>query len=170
MYQKRIPLRRLFSVTVLAVILTAALGAPLVAQDGGESLLSASDAEQQVRERDEQERRAVLERDVDTLHELWSDGFTVNAPSNQIMRRSAVFELINNGTLHYSTFDREIEHVEVLGDVVVLMGRERVHPIGNAPNAGMEVERRFTSIWQNEDGEWRTVARHASTVEVKPTS
>lgn len=170
MYQKWIPFRRPFSVPVLAVILTAALAPPLVAQDGEETLMSASEAEQQVRERDEQERRAVLERDVDTLHELWSDRFTVNAPSHQIVRRSAVFALIENGTIHYSTFDREIEHVEVLGDVVVLMGRERVLPIGNAPNAGMEVERRFTNIWQNEDGEWRTVARHASTVEVKPTS
>jgi hypothetical protein len=40
------------------------------------------------------EDRAVLEGDTSKVNELWADGFTVNAPNNQIMRKPAILALM----------------------------------------------------------------------------
>jgi hypothetical protein len=44
------------------------------------------------------------------------------------------------------------------------MGGETIQPIGNAPQAGQTVQRRFTHVWKNEEGVWRLVARHANII------
>jgi len=67
-------MRIAFSVTLLVV----GAGAWTGARAQGRS----ADADA-VRARDDQERVAILNRDGPALERLWSDDFTVNAPSNQ---------------------------------------------------------------------------------------
>jgi ketosteroid isomerase-like protein len=121
--------------------------------------------EKTVRALDDQERTAVLKRDHPALERLWSDQFTVNAPSSQVViGRRAVFDLVQRGSIHYSSFERTIEFIRVSGDLAIIMGAETVRPIGKAPLAGQTVQRRFTNIWSREGGTWRLIARHANVI------
>jgi ketosteroid isomerase-like protein len=124
-----------------------------------------SSDEATVRSLDNQERTAVLNRDRPALERLWSDPFTVNAPSNQVViGKRAVLDLVQRGVLHYSSFKRTIEFVRLDGDIAIIMGAETVQPIGDAPLAGQTVQRRFTNIWKKEAGTWHMIARHANMI------
>ncbi|HVT45075.1 MAG TPA: nuclear transport factor 2 family protein [Thermoanaerobaculia bacterium] len=121
-----------------------------------------------VRLLDEQVRMAVLDRDTTALERLLSEQLIVNAPNNQVsLNRRAVLDLVQQGVIHYASFERTIEVVRIDGDVAIVMGAEIVRPIGNAPLAGQTVQRRFTNIWKKEDGTWRLTARHANVIAVR---
>lgn len=121
--------------------------------------------EQTVRSLDDQERVAVLKQDQPALERLWSDQFTVNAPSNRVViGKRAVLALVQRGALQRSSFERKIEFIHVDGGFCIIMGAETVQPIGDAPLAGQTVQRRFTNIWRKEAGTWRMIARHANVI------
>jgi hypothetical protein len=89
--------------------------------------------------------------------------FTVNNPRNSITRGSdAVVALIRNGTIDYSSFDRDIETMLFHGSTVIVMGSETITPVNKAPPTRRTVRRRFTHFWMRRDGEWRLTARHAN--------
>jgi ketosteroid isomerase-like protein len=121
--------------------------------------------EETVRSLDDQERTAVLNRDLSALERLWSDQLTVNSPSNRVtVGKRDVLALVERGLIHYSSFERRIEFIRVDGDIAIIMGAETVQPIGDAPMAGQKVQRRFTNIWKKEATTWRLMARHANVV------
>jgi ketosteroid isomerase-like protein len=118
-----------------------------------------------IRSLDDQERTALLNRDIAGLERLWSDQLTVNAPTNQVVvGKSAVLALVKRGLIHYSSFERKTEFIRVDGNVAVVMGAETVQPIGDAPMAAQTIQRRFTHIWKKEGTTWRLIARHANVV------
>jgi hypothetical protein len=58
----------------------------------------------------------------------------------------------------------EENRVAFLGDVVVVMGRDRV----TDPPDGTISHRRYTNLWRLEGGAWRCFARHANVVSREP--
>jgi ketosteroid isomerase-like protein len=87
----------------------------------------------------------------------------VNAPANRVApNRHAVFDLIRQGRIHYSSFEATIEHIRVDSDLAIVMGAETVRPTGKAPLAGQTVNRRYTHVWRKGDDGWRLIARHAN--------
>jgi len=121
-----------------------------------------------VRARDDEERRAVLARDFDALERIWAAEFTVNAPNDKVVvGAAAVLGMFRQGVVHYSSFERTIEHARISGDHAIVMGREVVKPTGKAPLAGKTVERRFTNVWMRDNGTWRLAARHANVVSAR---
>ena len=134
-----------------------------------DSRQTSRDEEQLIRSLEVQVRRAVLDRDVERLETLWSPEFTVNAPNNQVVTgRDAVIAWIQQGIIHYSSFESAVDAVLFGDGVAVIMGSEIVKPIGNAPLAGQTVQRRFTNIWKkDETGTWRVWARHANVVDAR---
>jgi ketosteroid isomerase-like protein len=148
-----------FALAVSLVLLGCA-AAPPAAQPA-----RAGDDEAMVRLLEEKERLGVLNRDLDTLRQLWAETFFVNAPANQVSPdRQAVLNLFAQGVLHYAAFERRIERIRVDGDLAIVMGGESIQPAGNAPRAGQTVQRRFTHVWRRQAGEWRLVARHANDI------
>lgn len=109
----------------------------------------------------------VLHRDVETLRQLWSSDFMVNAPRNVVVPdRSAVLDVFRKGIANYSVFDTQIEEIRLRGNVAIVMGSETVKPVGDAPYAGTTVDRRYTHVWRQQDDRWRLFARHAHIVSV----
>jgi uncharacterized protein (TIGR02246 family) len=109
----------------------------------------------------------VLKRDVETLRQLWSRDFIVNAPRNVVVPdRGAVLEVFRKGIANYSVFDTQIEEIRLRGNVAIVMGSETVKPVGDAPYAGKTVDRRYTHVWRQQEGRWRLFARHAHIVSV----
>jgi ketosteroid isomerase-like protein len=128
-----------------------------------------ADEEQLIRSLEAQGRRAILDRDVETLQTIWSPGLTVNAPNNQVVTgRDVVIALVQQGIIHYSSFESTIDTVFFGDGVAVVMGSETVNPIENAPLAGQTVQRRFTNIYEKDaTGTWRLWARHANATDVR---
>jgi quinol monooxygenase YgiN/ketosteroid isomerase-like protein len=116
--------------------------------------------EAEIRRSEEDVRDAFLAADVGTLERFWAEDFHVNSPLNQLAEKSQVIALLQSGRIRHTAFEYEIERMSRHGDVVVVMGRERVT---DAPD-GAVVLRRFTNLWRLEDGRWRSIARHAHVV------
>lgn len=112
------------------------------------------------------EAKAILEADLAALDKLWGENYVVNAPDHKIGDRKAVAEAIKAGFIKYSSFERKVEKVLLHGDTAVVMGSETVKHLGG-PEDGKTVERRYTDLWNKQDGRWTMLARHASVVSVK---
>ena len=124
--------------------------------------------EEIVRSLDEEKRMAALNRDIPALERLWSEGFVVNAPNNQVVEgRSAVLDtFVRAGIINFFSFERHIEFVRVDGAFAILMGLETIQPVSSSPSAGLVagqvITRQFTIIRKNEEGTWRLAIRHAN--------
>jgi hypothetical protein len=88
----------------------------------------------------------------------------VNNPQNGISIPGATARRNASGLITYSRYMRSIEYAGMLGEMVLLMGDERVVPKGDAPMAGKEVRRRFTDVWKMVAGRWVLAVRQATIV------
>jgi ketosteroid isomerase-like protein len=142
----------------------------LLACSSNSELSTFDTAESLIRSFDDRERVAALNRDVDALTQLWSEGFTVNAPNNRVVvgREANLQAFVRSGIINFSTFDRTIEFIRVDGPIAIVMGLETVIPKSDAPSAGLvagqRVQRRFTNIWRKEGETWRLYWRHANVI------
>ena len=120
--------------------------------------------ESEIRAREEEARRAFLAADVQALDQLWADGYVVNSPLQQVLEKPRLLTLLREGRIRHSAYEYEIEHMSRQGDVVVVMGHDRVVD----PPDETRSRRRYTNVWQLEDGRWRSIARHAHVVSREP--
>jgi hypothetical protein len=115
--------------------------------------------ENEIRELDRAESKAVLNHDTTALERLWADNFTVNTPYNSVGTRKRG-DRIN---LYYSKFERNIEKVIIYNDsLVVTMGNEVVNRKAPMTLAGQTLPRRYTHMWMKKNGKWQLATRHAN--------
>ncbi|MBL8550264.1 MAG: nuclear transport factor 2 family protein [Hyphomonadaceae bacterium] len=110
---------------------------------------------------------AVVSGDAKVFEEALASDLAVNNPQNTVSTREMTARLNAQGFIAYSSYHRTIEYAGLRGDLVVIMGEERVVPRGSNPNAGREVVRRFIDLWKEEGGRWRLTARQASIVSAR---
>jgi ketosteroid isomerase-like protein len=122
--------------------------------------------EETIRTLEEQGRTAFLAGDTETLQTLWADDLLVNSPLNTINGKSCVLDLLGAGRIRHTRDEVEIERINRFGEVVVVMGRDRV----DGPPHGETVDRRFTNVWQLQDGTWMMIARHCQVIAGKPAA
>ncbi|MFL5472438.1 MAG: nuclear transport factor 2 family protein [Gemmatimonadales bacterium] len=120
----------------------------------------ATDWEQEIRTLEEQGRVAFLAGDISTLDRLMDDRLLVNSPLNIVNDKAKVLDLLGKGLIRHTRDDVEIENIARYGDVVTVMGRDTV----DGPPSNTLTHRRFTNIWQLQDGAWRMIARHAQVI------
>ena len=125
-----------------------------------------ADWQQDILALEEQARAAFLGGDIAILDAMWADEFIVNSPLNVINDKARVIELLRAGRIRHASYDIEIEHMSRHGDTVVVMGRDTV----DGPPENVRTHRRFTNVWQLQDGSWRSIARHAQVVLREPAS
>lgn len=128
------------------------------------SIAPASTWEDDIRALEERGRVAFLAADTETLAGMWDDAFIVNSPLNILNDKARVLDLLASGRIRHTRDDVVIERMSRFGDVVVVMGRDTV----DGPPHGDLVERRFTNVWQLQNGAWVMIARHAQIVAPKP--
>ena len=105
-------------------------------------------------------REAFLARDVARLDALWSDALQVNSPINRVHSKQQVLALLQAGVIAHTALDATVESIVRHGDVVVVMGSERVVDDPAAP----PIHRRYTNVWRREGEAWRLFVRHANAV------
>lgn len=121
---------------------------------------ASTDWQQEIRTLEERGRGAFLAGDIPTLDAMWDNRLLVNSPLNVVNDKARVLELLDTGRIRHSMDEVEIEHIARYGDVVVVMGRDTV----DGPPTNALTHRRFTNVWQLQDGTWRMIARHAQVI------
>ena len=116
--------------------------------------------EQEIRKLDQAHADAVLRGDLAAMDKIWTTDFKVNNPFNEVDKA----DRIRTGAVTYSSFERVAETVLINKDTVIVMGREKVVPKGDSPDAGKTINRRYTNIYMKRDGKWRLIARHANVI------
>ena len=114
----------------------------------------------QIRAREEALRVAFLNADMRALGDLISDDYIVNSPQHKVVAKALLLQLLETGRLRHLSYESRIETMQRHGDTVVVMGGDRVV---DGPDR-VCTTRRFTNLWQLEDGRWRATARHAHVV------
>src|SRR4051812_9086522 len=120
----------------------------------------ATDWEQEIRTLEEQGRLAFLAGDTAALDAMWDNRLLVNSPLDLVNDKARVLDLLGKGVIRHTMDEVEIEHIARYGDVVVVMGRDTV----DGPPTNVLTHRRFTNVWQLQDGAWRMIARHAQVI------
>ena len=121
---------------------------------------AATDWQEEIRTLEERGRIAFLAGDIPTLDAMWDNRLLVNSPLNIVNDKARVLELLGTGRIRHTTDEVEIEHIARYGDVVVVMGRDTV----DGPPTNVLTHRRFTNVWQLQDGAWQMIARHAQVI------
>ncbi|HEX2535097.1 MAG TPA: nuclear transport factor 2 family protein [Chitinophagaceae bacterium] len=121
-------------------------------------------SETEIRNLEQVEVKAVLEKDSAMLSKLWDKEYVVHSPDNKIifpgqttldrpvMRRSRM------------SFTRNTEQVIFRGDMALAMGSETVVTTGDAAQEGQTIKRRYTNFWMKTASSWKLVARHANII------
>jgi ketosteroid isomerase-like protein len=116
--------------------------------------------EEEIRNLEQESRRAFVARDMESLDRLFSDDMIVNSPIHRVHRKPQVLDLLRAGVIAHATYEGEIEAVEKCGDLAVVMGSEK---LTNTPD-GPLLSRRFTNVWRPEGDSWRLVVRQATVI------
>jgi ketosteroid isomerase-like protein len=120
---------------------------------------------EEIRKLDLAHAGAIFKGDAAALDSLMDDDVTVNHPTNRIVKeKRELLDLIRQGVIRYTFFQRVPEIFLFFTDMVVVMGNETVVPAKGAPNAGKTLQRRYTNVWMRRDGKWRLTVRHANNV------
>ncbi len=133
---------------------------PTIAADMSESSLRAADAEQM---------RIIVDGDARAQAAFMHSNYILNGPSNRVLRKAVLVDMLANGRMSSERFERVIEGTAITGNVGVVMGREVVQPragseLGEKFGTG-PLNRRFTNVFIFEKGRWYFLARQASVVE-----
>jgi hypothetical protein len=144
----------------VALILTSLLGLGPVNAARADTLKE----EAQLRGVNAQEVLALQANDRKTLKKIWHDEFHVTNPFNRFVDKKQVLDMLDEGTLAFSSLDRNIEYIRIYDHTAVVVGSETVVWAGKMPGAGNRSTVRFTSVWLEKGDTWQEVARHASMV------
>ena len=107
--------------------------------------------------------KAILAHDIDGFGAVFADDAVVNNPFNRIARKADALNNLRTGLIDYTSLERSIEYAAERGaHEVVLMGEERLTPVGKAKFAGKTVRRRTTEVWTDVGGSWKLAIRQAT--------
>jgi hypothetical protein len=145
--------------TAAALLALALLPGAAFADGRDEAGLRAADREQS---------RIVGAGDVAAQQAFMHPNYILNGPANEVMRKAQVVEMLGQGAMARTAFERIIEGLQITGDVGIVMGRETVVPaagsqLGKLHGEGV-LQRRFTNVFLFENGRWRFLARQATVV------
>jgi ketosteroid isomerase-like protein len=120
--------------------------------------------ETEIKNLEQNEVQAVLNKDTIELKKLWDKDYVVNNPENKIVL--AKLNSVDRPVLQKqrTSFTREVEKIIINGDVAISMGRETVVVMDDNTKTEQTVERRYTNIWMKKDGSWKLIARHANKI------
>lgn len=110
----------------------------------------------------------IVDGDAAAQRAFMHENYILNGPSNRVLRKPVLVEMLARGQMASDSFERTIEGVAITGNVGVVMGIEVVKP---APDSELgkkfgskELTRRFTNVFLFEKGKWFFLARQASVI------
>lgn len=130
-----------------------------LATEISETTLRAADAEQM---------RIIVEGDAKAQSQFMHQNYILNGPSNRVLRKPVLVEMLAQGRMASERFERTIEGVSITGNIGIVMGSEVVRPSSSSELGqrfgNTELTRRFTNVFVFEKGRWYFLARQASVI------
>jgi ketosteroid isomerase-like protein len=111
---------------------------------------------------EQREADAMRAADVSSLRALWADDLIVNSTANLIAGKQILLEMIENGLLKLSAYERRPVRISVLGDLIVTTGNEVSQLVGRSAEIKLFVS--YMNIWARRDGTWQLLARHVGLI------
>ena len=145
-------------IAVLALTLTSiALG-----QEQSASRDQRSSVEQAIRQQDNARIQAQIGADAVALDRIYADDFMGVGPSGPVRTKAQVISDFTSGDLKFQSITTDDIQVRVYGNTAVETGRSTM----NGQDRGKTVPRdnRFTRVWVKQQGRWRLVANHYSSL------
>jgi uncharacterized protein (TIGR02246 family) len=125
--------------------------------------------EAQIRDLEQQQVQAAIAKDRGTLEKIFAPDFRIINPSGAVASKDELLNLLTAGTSPYRSAVYETQAVNVYGNVVVTTGLETVVPAQGA-QAGQNVQRRITHVWEKSGKDWKLKLRHATIVAPPPAA
>ena len=129
------------------------------AADLSEASLRAADAEQM---------RIIVDGDAKAQDRFMHQNYILNGPSNRVLRKTELVQMLGQGRMRSERFERTIEGVAITGNIGIVMGSEIVRPNVSSElgerHGSADLSRRFTNVFIFEQGRWQFLARQASVV------
>src|SRR5438874_8943305 len=118
--------------------------------------------EETIRKLDNERIQAQIHADAAALDRIYAADFIGVGPSGTVRAKPQVISDFTSGGLKFQSITTDDVQVRVYGDTAVETGRSTM----NGQDAGKTVpgDNRFTRVWIKQQGRWRLVANHYSSL------
>jgi uncharacterized protein (TIGR02246 family) len=151
-------MRRTLRIVVLA--LTSAFMA--LGQQSGTGSGQNGSTEQAIRQADQERIQAQIHADGPALDRLYAADFLGVGPSGTVRTKAQVIADFTSGELKFQSITTDEVRVRVYGDTAVETGLSTM--VGQDKGKAVPRDTRFTRVWVKQNGAWRLVANHYSTL------
>ena len=123
---------------------------------------SASADEAALRAIEEKWDAASLKGDAATLATIFADGFITTDPEGKVRSKAQFLARVKSGEVKYQNAKADDLKIAIYGDAAVVTGRWKGKFIENGKT--IEATERFSDFFVRQNGQWRCVASHSSTL------
>ena len=121
-----------------------------------------SSVDQVIRQVDHERIQAQIGADAAALDRIYADDFIGIGPSGTARTKTQVLADFTSGDLKFQSITTDDVQVRVYGNAAVETGRSTM--IGQDKGKTVPRDNRFTRVWINQQGRWRLVSNHYSTL------
>ncbi len=133
-----------------------------------QACFAAEISEVSLRQADAEQMRIIVDGDARAQELFMHQNYIINGPSNRVLRKPVLVEMLAQGRMSSERFERVIEAIAITGNVGIVMGRETVRPSSTSQLGetlgSTDLARRFTNVFIFEQGRWLFLARQATVV------
>lgn len=123
---------------------------------------------EQLRAMERLQVQGVLKQDTTIILKMAASNLLVNAPSKTVVDLKMALNALKMGYISYTSYEQQIDTINVIGNIGIVMGLEIVKPAGSLmENVGKTEKRRFTDIWMFENKHWQMIARQATNISIE---
>ena len=146
---------------VIAVVMLAATSIAL-GQKHSAKRDQRRNVEQVIRRLDDERIQAQVHADATALDRIYADDFVGVGPSGTVRSKPQVIADFTSGDLKFQSITTDEVQVRVYGNTAVETGRSTM--IGQDKGKAVPRDNRFTRVWVKQQGRWRLVANHYSSL------
>ena len=133
---------------------------------GHNNSFAQENAETVIRNLENAEGQAWVNKDSVALFKMFSPQLVVNTPLNRVATLEVVKKLMRAGKIDVSYSEKIIEKITFINGMAVVMGRDIIKPQGAMDNAGKTVNRQYTDVWIKDESGWHLTIRQATIISI----
>ena len=118
--------------------------------------------EEAIRRLDNERIQAQINADALVLDRIYADDFIGVGPSGTVRAKPQVISDFTSGDLKFQSITTDDVQIHVYGNAAVETGRSTM--IGQDKGKAVPRDKRFTRVWVKQQGRWRLVANHYSSL------
>jgi ketosteroid isomerase-like protein len=122
--------------------------------------------EQVIRQLDHERIQAQIGADAVALDRIYANDFIGIGPSGTVRTKPQVISDFTSGDLKFQSITTDDVRVRVYGNTAVETGRSIMS--GQDKGKTVPPDNRFTRVWVKQQGRWRLVANHYSSLITQP--